>query len=105
MEISEKLSALNTMVGGGETEQTMSIYLRIAEEKILSRLYPFEVAERTMPQKYEMLQLEIAAYLMNKRGAEGQLSHSENGISRSYESGDVPESMMKRVIPYCGVVS
>ena len=42
--------------------------------------------------------------MLNKRGAEGQTSHSENGISRSYENADIPESMLKSIIPFCGVL-
>jgi hypothetical protein len=47
--------------------------------------------------------VEIAAYLLNKRGAEGQTSHSENGISRGYESGSIPESMLSDVLPFVGI--
>jgi hypothetical protein len=57
-----------------------------------------------VPRRYGYLQCEIAAYLLNKRGAEGQTGHSENGISRSYESADVPESMLSEVIPFCKVI-
>ena len=44
-----------------------------------------------------------AVYLLNKRGAEGETAHSENGISRSYESADIPESMLSGIIPFAGV--
>jgi hypothetical protein len=52
-----------------------------------------------------MLQCEIAAYLLNKRGAEGQTSHTENGITRNYGGADVPESMLSSIIPRVGVMS
>lgn len=57
-----------------------------------------------VPEKYGALQCEIAAYMLNKRGAEGQTSHSENGITRSYENADVPSSMLKVVTPHVGVI-
>ena len=57
-----------------------------------------------VPEQYSYLQVEIATYLLNKRGGEGELSHSENGISRSYENGDVPESMMRQIVPMAGVL-
>ena len=57
-----------------------------------------------VPEQYSYLQVEIATYLLNKRGGEGELSHSENGISRSYENGDVPESMMRQIVPMYGVL-
>jgi hypothetical protein len=48
------------------------------------------------------LQVRVAVYLYNKIGAEGQISHSENGISRGYEPGDIPESLLKEVTPLVG---
>ena len=68
--------------------------------EILNRLYLKRSGDEVLPAEYELLQCEIAAYLINKRGAEGETSHSENGINRSYESGDVPESMLKSIIPF-----
>ena len=50
-----------------------------------------------------MTQVEIAVYLMNKRGAEGESAHSENGVSRTYENGDVPASMLRGIVPMVGV--
>ena len=42
--------------------------------------------------------------MLNKRGAEGQLQHTENGIQRQYENADVPASMLKPVTPHVGVI-
>lgn len=78
----------------------LNAYLEIAKQKILNRLYLKRSGDEVLPAEYELLQCEIAAYLINKRGAEGETSHTENGISRSYESGDVPESMLKSIIPF-----
>ena len=68
------------------------------------RAYPFDPSIMEVPEQYSYLQVEIATYLLNKRGGEGELSHSENGISRSYENGDVPESMMRQIVPMAGVL-
>jgi len=100
----EKLTALKAMVGGSDTDEVLSTYLLIAGKKIIARAYPYKDDVTEVPSKYDTLQLEIAAYLLNKRGAEGQTSHSENGISRSYENADVPASMLKAVTPHCGVI-
>lgn len=89
------------MVGAkGEDETKVAAYLTLAKQKILNRLYPFRDDVDMVPPKYHALQCEIAAYLYNKQGAEGQLTHSENGVSRSYENGDVPESLMRQITPY-----
>ena len=86
-------------------ETTINAYLDIAAQKVLARAYPFDDSVTEVPGRYKLLQCEIAAYLINKRGAEGQTAHSENGISRSYENGDVPESLLSAITPMCGVIS
>ncbi len=101
----EKLTALKIMVGGSDTNEVLSTYLSIAGSKIIAKAYPYRGDVTEVPMQYHYLQVEIAAYLLNKRGAEGQTAHSENGISRTYESADVPDTMLKLVTPYCGVIS
>lgn len=100
----EKLTALRAMVGGSDADEVLSTYLLLAGCKIIARAFPYKEDVTEVPVKYETIQLEIAAYMLNKRGAEGQTAHSENGISRTYENADVPASMLKGVTPYCGVI-
>lgn len=100
----EKLTALRAMVGGSDADEVLSTYLLLAGRKIIARAFPYKEDVTEVPVKYETIQLEIAAYMLNKRGAEGQTAHSENGISRTYENADVPASMLKGVTPYCGVI-
>ena len=80
----------------------LSAYLDMAGSIILNKCYPFGSEKHEIPEKYCMKQTEIAAYLLNKRGAEGETAHSENGISRTYESASVPPSMLRDVIPFVG---
>ena len=100
----EKLQLLKAMVGESDPEEVLLAYLNIAGSKIITRAYPYDPEVTEVPKRYEFLQCEIAAYLLNKRGAEGQTGHSENGISRSYESADVPESLLGAVTPTVGVI-
>ena len=103
----EKLTMLRVMVEADSedwTDEILLTYLNISGQKIIGRAYPYDDTIVTVPKRYEMLQCEIAAYLLNKRGAEGELSHSENGISRSYENADVPESMLNVITPFCGII-
>lgn len=109
MSETEKLIFLRTIVGGESNnsdwgEDVLLAYLAMAGRKIIDRAYPFEEDVTDVPKRYSILQCEIAAYLLNKRGAEGETSHSENGISRSYEKADIPESLMGQITPYCGVL-
>lgn len=105
----EKLALCRAMVeqpeeAEGWSDETLTYYLKIAGQKILNRAYPYDDTVEEVPRRYGVIQCEIAAYLLNKRGAEGEVSHSENGISRTYENADVPESMLRDVIPHCGLV-
>lgn len=100
----EKLTALKSMVGNSDPDEVLSTYLDFAGSKILAKAYPYQNDVTEVPVQYAHLQVEIAAYMLNKRGAEGQTSHTENGVSRSYENGGIPSSMLKAVIPYCGVI-
>ena len=100
----DKLSTLKVLLGVTDTseDQLLLTFLSLAEEKILERLYPYDGEKKELPQRYNGKQLEIAVYLYNKQGAEGQTVHSENGISRTYESADVPESMLRGIAPFVG---
>lgn len=101
----EKLTALRAMVGDSDTDSVLSTFLTLAGNKILTKAYPYEdISEKEVPTQYEYLQIEIAAYMLDKRGAYGQITHSENGIQRQYENADVPYSMLKTITPYCGVI-
>ena len=105
MSDTEKLIMLRIMVGNNDSpdwsDDVLLAYLTIAGQKIINRAYPYKDDVDTVPKRYGYLQCEIASYLLNKRGAEGETSHSENGISRGYESADVPESLIGQVVPYC----
>ena len=104
----DKLALLRVMVGqsneGEWSDDVLTSYLAIAGRKIINRAYPYDDTVTEVPRRYSYLQCDIAAYLLNKRGAEGETAHSENGISRSYASADVPEDMLKEVIPKVGVL-
>lgn len=100
----EKITALRNIVGGSDSDGVLSTYLTLAGNKIITKAYPYKENVSEVPTKYEYLQIEIAAYMMNKRGAEGQVTHTENGFQRQYENADVPYSMLKTITPFCGSV-
>jgi hypothetical protein len=99
----DKLQTLKLLTGATDSEDDLLLaLLSLAEGKILERLYPYDHSKETLPARYVGKQIEIAVYLYNKQGAEGQTAHSENGISRTYESADVPESMLRGIAPFVG---
>lgn len=51
------------------------------------------------PQFYT-LQVQLVVSAFSKGGAEGEIGHSENGISRSYKSdGEYPKDLLRQIIP------
>lgn len=100
----EKLTALRAMVGDSDTDEVLSTFLLLAGKKIIAKAFPYDTTQTEVPSQYEYLQVEIAAYMLDKRGAYGQITHSENGIQRQYENADVPYSMLRSITPYCGVI-
>ena len=102
-----KLDFLRRMMDGDETDQgILEVYLELAAQKILNRMYPYkdDYTGLEVPDRYAMAQLKIANYMLNKRGAEGQIQHIENGIHRNYGDADVPEGMLKDVVPFCQAI-
>ena len=85
-----------------DTEEVLDAMLADAGALILNRMYPFGYDEAlSVPKRYERIQIRLAVELYTQRGAEGQTSHSENGVSRSW-----PEQsrLLKSIMPMCGSV-
>lgn len=106
MDINQRVILLESIVGGDEEESTLFAYLQIAGQAILNKAYPYESADKPtdVPEKYQMLQVEIAAFLMNKRGGEGETQHIENGIHRNYQNAYIPDDMLRQVVPNVGLL-
>lgn len=102
-----KLEMLRQMLDSDDptTDDVLSTYLTLAGQKIIAKAYPYRNDITEVPAQYDTLQLEVAAYMLNKRGAEGQVTHTENGVQRQYENGDVPTTLLKTIVPHCGVIS
>jgi hypothetical protein len=98
------LERLKLRIPENNNELELVDVLESAEAVILSRRYPFGEQPEKLEKKYEDLQVRIAVELYNKRGVEGQTSHSENGVSRSYASANVSEDLLKEITPKAGVV-
>ena len=110
MTTEKKVDMLRRMMDGDETDEgILEAYLELAGQKILNRMYQFpefweDYEGLEVPDRYVMTQLNIAVYMLYKRGAEGEVQHIENGIHRNYGSSDVPDGMLKDITPLCKVV-
>ena len=103
MEISEKLSAMAVGIAPDTAaEDVLSYHLSEAESMIMSKMYPFGYTENMrLPARYDRLQIALAIELYTQRGAEGQASHSENGVTRTWPSAN---RILSQVVPHCGSV-
>lgn len=110
-----KLAMVKTLSGESElSDEEVSVYLELAGMKIMNRLYPYgkydsregrrkEAEELEIPARYHALQCQIAAYMINRRGSEGEVSNIEVGTQRDYGSADVPDDMLSGIVPMVGV--
>ena len=79
-------------------------FLEAAKREIVSRLYPYADATwADVPEKHHSLAVDIAVYLVNKRGAEGEVRRVENGVTHEWESAGVPKSFFSGLVPFTGV--
>ena len=104
MSESEKVALCQALINDvNVTQEQISTYLALCASRILERLYPFGGAPDTLPDQYAYTQCELAVRMIARRGGEGEASHSENGISRTYGSVD-DEDILQRLTSYAGVI-
>ena len=98
----EELNKLMTMLDDDVSTNVANTFLEAAEKAVINLAFPFGDGTEVMPEKYEEVQIEIAAYLISKRGAEGEVTHTEGGVTRTYESADLPLALRTRITPKAG---
>lgn len=105
--MAEKIVAKHRLLAGLGAEDSskdplLSIYLSQAEKKVIKTRHPFGATDTQKSKAlidYEDNVDSIYVYLWNKQGAEGETSHNENGINRSYESAGIPSSFLSDIVP------
>ena len=86
----------NTNEDNAELER--SIQRAIKEINRCRRFKP--TVEKPYDLKYEDMIIPLCITAFSKIGAEGQISHGENGVDRKYTSGgDYPKEMLDEIIP------
>ena len=87
-------------------DNVISAFLSFAGETVYKYVDPFKKSNKeAVLEANASTQVKIAAYYISKRGWDFQISHSENGVVRTYEVGDVPQSILRELTPLAGVVS
>lgn len=95
----QKVDVIRVMTNNLYDESMIIAYMDSAEAIIMQKAFPFGDAPFEMPMQYDRIHIDVAVYLLNKRGAEGETAHNENGINRTYETASVPDSMLKGIVP------
>ena len=85
------------------TTEMIQAYLALSADRILGYLYPFGGAPTEWPTQYDLTQVQLAVRMVARRGGEGEIAHSENGVSRTYGSVD-DEDLLRDLTPYAGVI-
>lgn len=96
-----QLERLKIFIPDEDNDVLLQELLNQAEDAIKQRRRT--PRELTLESQYSSLQIEISVFLYNKLGAEGEKTHSENGVTRGYENAHIPDSMLNMVVPL-GVV-
>ena len=101
---SEKTTMVRTLVENDSdaTDETIAVYLNLACNAMLERLYPYDSTRDDIPSRYDTIQCELAARYFLRRGGQGEINHEENGVNRQYGTVD-DEDILKRLTPFAKV--
>lgn len=105
MAMIDRLRTRLTDNGVAPSDAVLEDCLESAKNAILSRRFPYGDYPNEVEDRYLDLQYRIAVDIYNKSGAEGELTHNENGISRTFEGAWISPQLLREIVPYAGVVS
>ena len=104
----EKLAMLKSLLNISDTAQNTQLgaYLSLAKAEILSWLYSGNIPDDVtdVPARYEPTQIMACVAGFSQSGAEGQLNHSENGVSRTWKHEDMVAYIRSRVVSYAQIL-
>lgn len=103
MTIEEKIAEMSVGIAPDVAEDNvLKSELMAAESMILNKMYPFGYEDGTViPSRYDRLQIKLAIELYSQRGAENQVSHTENGVSRTWGT---TSRILAQILPHVGSV-
>lgn len=92
----ERLDVLLSSVDGGGTFTEAYLDMLCADAEQVVNHYRNTT---TIESRYVPVASRIAFYWLEKTGFSGAISVSENGVSRAYEQGDIPNSLLRQIVP------
>ena len=108
MTTAEKLTMLKSLlkITGSAQDAELSVYLDFSKLEILSWLYsgktPNDVTD--VPERYIPTQIQAVVVGFSQSGADGQISHSENGVSRAWKYEDMVAYIRSHVAAFVRVI-
>lgn len=104
MTSAEKLVTLKTLLDDGgslPSDDKLNTYLNLSEQEILAWMYhqiggvPEDVV--TVPERYDVTQIYAVVAGYTHAGSEGQTTHNENGIQRTFKYADMLDYIHQNV--------
>lgn len=99
----EKLRQVRLLTGAGEeaNDGIVAAYLSAARDLVLETRNPFadDPSQVEWEPRYDGVQCLIAADMLNWRGADNELKHSENGVTRERSASGVSKQLLQRIVP------
>lgn len=93
------------MITDSDVDDTIATMLDIANDAILDRLYCVSGKPEgidTIPRDCMPILVNSVVISFSQIGAEGELSHNEDGASRTYNYSNMLEYINRHVIPFVG---
>lgn len=108
MTTSEKLAQLKSLLNITDTalDSQLTVYLEFCKNEILSWIYSGQTPEDVVdvPAQYEITQVAACVIGYGISGVEGETSHSENSINRTFKYEDMVSYIRSHVTAYAKVV-
>lgn len=88
------------------SDERITAYLDMSRDEIISWRYSYNPDDTItdVPAEYETVQIFAVLTGLNLIGAEGEISHAENGISRTFNYAGMVEYIRSKVIPKVKIV-
>lgn len=87
------------------TDDEIVVLLELSKGVILNAQYPFgNIPVEEIENRYKHIQIQMCIEMYNRRGSEGEVQRTENGISRTYDTADISKSLINRIVPKCQIL-
>ena len=106
----DKLDMLQTLLGIGNSEISeigrIEVYLTAAEKEIIEWRFSLSGNKpEAVPEEFDMTHVWAVINGYSQSGAEGQSTHSENGVARTFNYADMVQYIRRNVRPLVGIMS